>query len=122
MGNFLIFVVIALLSVNAFAQDAEIVWMGGISAEEREQAPSGDTKFVFFVSTGSFLSGLNVEITGANGEPVLETETTGPWMIVNLAPGVYTIRATRGNGDAQSVQFEIDGDGEQEIGIMFPGS
>ena len=77
---------LALISVSAAAQN-DVVWSGCFSAEEREQAPQDGTRLVFFVTNGVYLSDIAVTVTDSAGELVVETTTTGPWLILNLPTG-----------------------------------
>ncbi len=80
---------------------------GGIATGERdalEQRRQED--FNLWVVTaakgsGQFLAGVDVRITGPSGKPVLDTTLDGPWLLVDLEPGQYTVEASH---DGQSVQ------------------
>ncbi len=112
--------VLSLLSYAIVAQDA-VVWHGGISEEERALAPDAGTRLVFFVSAGSFLSDIAVNITNSSGQEVVNVTTNGPWLYLNLPSGTYDVRAQRRNGDVQSLKVDIDENADQEFAFMFPG-
>lgn len=105
------------LSVPAIAQNEVLVWTGGIGVEERASAPKDGTKLVFFVETGNFLSAVHVSVKNANGKEIVNATSNGPWMILNLAPGHYTVRATVGD-EAQGGALDVTGT-NQEFAYMF---
>ena len=103
------------------AQNA-VVWTGGITAEEREAAPKRGTTLEFFVTGGSFLSGVHVIIKErSSGREVVNTTTTGPWLILDLPAGEYSVRAERENGQAQGGYITVAGE-LGKFGFMFPES
>lgn len=120
-SRILMMAVAGLLSTPLLAQNP-VIWTGGISEEERAEAPTTGTRLVFFVSAGNYLSNIAVRITDDNSREVVNTTTAGPWLILDLPAGRYSVQATRGNGDVQGVQIEIVAGTDAEFGIMFPGS
>ena len=112
----------AALAMNLTLAQSAVVWQGGISEDERTLAPESGSRLVFFVSTGSFLSQVGLTISNSGGNEVVNITTEGPWVYINLPDGIYDVRATRRNGDMQSLKIEIDSSLEQEFGFMFPGS
>ena len=109
--------VLLTLSLPAVAQDDPVVWTGGIGIAERESAPKEGTKLVFFAEGGDFLSKVHVVIKDASGKEVVDAVSDGPWMILNLAPGSYSVHASVGD-NAQGGRIEVSG-GSQEFGYMF---
>lgn len=101
------------------AASSNILFNGGITLDEREAAPDNGTKLEFFVTSGKFLSRITVSVRDNSGRELVSTVTEGPWLILDLAPGTYTVQATRGNGDAQGGMIEVTGDGEK-FSFMFP--
>lgn len=104
-----------------YAAQSRVLFNGGITTDEREAAPQNGTKLEFFVTTGSFLSNIAVTVKDSGGNAVVTTTTAGPWLILDLTPGTYTVQATRSNGDAQGGMIEVSGDGEK-YSFMFPDS
>ena len=100
------------------AQNSAVVWSGGVGVDERENAPVEGTKLVFFVRGGDFLSGVTVVIKDASGREVVNAVSNGPWMVLNLPDGVYSVRASLGDKNAQGGRIEIKGK-NQEFGYMF---
>ncbi len=107
-----------LLVSPVFAQNY-VVWSGGIGLEEREQAPDTGTRLEFFVRSGSFLSDITVVIRNAAGNEIVNTVSTGPWLVLNLPNGQYDVRATLEDGRAQGATINV-GDGTSRYGFMFP--
>ncbi len=59
---------------------------------------------------GEFLADVHVSVSDAKGTEVLKTDARGPFMLVKLAPGRYTVRATY-NGKPQSREIRVPGTG-----------
>lgn len=105
------------LSIPGFSQNI-VMWTGGIGIEERESAPTTGTKLVFFSESGDFLSNVLVTIKNEDGAELVKTTTSGPWLILNLQPGQYSIRAEMEGRDAQGGIINVDSD-TGEFGFMF---
>ena len=43
---------------------------------------------------GSYLSDVRIKISDAAGKSVLDTRLDGPWLLVDLKPGSYTVEAS----------------------------
>lgn len=54
------------------------------------------TKFMFIGEGGIYLSSVSINIANADGTPILNTVTDGPVLLINLAPGKYTIQVSSG--------------------------
>ncbi|MDR5853728.1 carboxypeptidase regulatory-like domain-containing protein [Caballeronia sp. LZ062] len=70
---------------------------GGVGLDEsrallREQA-HWPLSLRFTGPTADYLSGVTVRIVGGMGGEVLNTESMGPYMLVKLPPGSYTVYA-----------------------------
>ncbi len=121
MPKYLLILAFSLMASISSAQDY-VIWNGGITIGERESAPNSGTKLVFFVAGGNFLSDIQVAVSDDANVVLVNTSTNGPWLILNLPGGSYTVEAERGNGDIQSIEIAIDENDNSEFGIMFPGS
>lgn len=114
-----IFLLTACLVLPALAAQSPVLWSGGITQAERDSAPEDGTRLEFFVSGGHFLSAINVTITNDEGRQLVNTVTTGPWLLLDLEPGTYRVQAARGNGDTQGGSINVTGDNDR-FGFMFP--
>lgn len=108
-----------LFASPAAAEDFK-VWSGGVGADERASAPGGDLKVILSQSNGKYITDCEVAIYDENGEPVLKTLAEGPWVIVNLPAGNYSVVAMRFNGDIQSTRFSVDEVTPTVVGLIFP--
>ena len=70
---------------------------GGIGSDEtaaiKAAAANYPLTLQFSSSTGAFLASVVVKITDAGGNVVLDTTSEGPYLLVNLEPGRYTVDA-----------------------------
>jgi hypothetical protein len=71
---------------------------GGIGSDEvatinAERRRYGMAILTAATGTGAFLSDVHIRITDEHAAPVLETQMDGPWLLVDLPPGRYTIEA-----------------------------
>ena len=119
----LLLLCVTLLSTVSLAESQEfILWSGGISEEERAEAPEQGIKLVFFVRAGNFLADIKVSVKDQSGQELVNTVSTGPWLILDLPDGNYGIVAERSNGDVQSFVISVHSGGVREFGFVFPGS
>ncbi len=83
---------------------------GGIGIEARQMldrmADDYTLKVVLATDTGHYLSGCDVKITRAEGTKMLSTTTDGPWLLVDLDPGNYEVKA-QCKGDWQSKDVTV---------------
>lgn len=76
----------------------------GVSIEERRQLPQlYPLKLVFATDRGHMLCGADVTVS-ASGKTVFRGRAeNGPWLVIDLPPGVYDIEAVQ-NGKARSAK------------------
>jgi hypothetical protein len=71
---------------------------GGVGLGERtamaDIQKDYDLKAEFAMKNGEYISGVKVSIQNANGTPVLEDVTQGPWFLAKLPAGDYKVAAT----------------------------
>lgn len=91
-------------SVHAQAQPgaaAPAVLSGGVGqesvAELRARQREFNTKFVFSLVEGNFISDVAVKITDGNGRVVLQQVSEGPILLVRLPAGQYEAALTHGS-------------------------
>ena len=61
--------------------------------------------------------GMLVDLKDSAGKELVNAVTDGPWMILDLAPGAYTVTAEV-RGISQSGRIEVSGN-SQKFGYMF---
>ena len=72
---------------------------GGIGLSERDMLAERRADFSLWIATavkkaGSYLSDVRIKISDAAGKSVLDTRLDGPWLLVDLKPGSYTVEAS----------------------------
>jgi hypothetical protein len=74
---------------------------GGIGISERERldrmADDYNLKVILATDKGHYLSRCDVEITRADGTKMLSSTTNGPWLLADLEPGDYLVKARHGS-------------------------
>lgn len=65
-----------------------------------------------------YVADVKVEIADAQGKNVLEVPSAGPYLLVDLQPGSYTVRATY-EGKTQTEQVKVAGPGSVDIRIAW---
>ncbi len=115
----LMIVAAGLISTPLLAQNP-VIWTGGISEQERAEAPSTGTRLVFFVSAGNYLSNIAVRITDSNDREIVNTTTAGPWLILDLPAGRYNVQATRSNGDSRASRLKLSPGQTPSLESCFP--
>ena len=109
--------VVAGLSLGAMAQD---IWTGGVGIEERELAPQRNTRIQFFVEGGPYLADVHYVLYDERGNRLHEGTADGPWLLLNLDAGTYSVQATRSEtGETQSARFFKEGGNRLVLGLEF---
>jgi hypothetical protein len=90
---------VLLLTFNMQARAADVPYIsGGAGEDERRELLAKERdynlKIVAADKSGDYLANVQVVIESAGKERVLDTTMDGPILLVKLAPGTYTIRAT----------------------------
>jgi len=97
---------------------------GGVGFDEREALDAMadqermNLKLVFAEPTGPFVSGVQVTIRNQAGEVVLQTQTTGPWMIARLPGGTYRVEAQL-RGQTREFTVEVPATGRVQQVVAF---
>jgi hypothetical protein len=96
---------------------------GGVGSEEMEAINRERTRYGLAVLTaakgsGAFLSDIHVRITDAHESQVLDTVMDGPWLLVDLPAGRYTITATL-NGQVQKTSLSLGNNGHHQATFYF---
>ena len=66
----------------------------------------------------AYVSDVKVWLGHANGEKILQTRTGGPWLLADLAPGKYQLRAWF-KGEEQRRDFSIGPAGRQRVLLLW---
>lgn len=95
---------------------------GGVGEEERAEMqlvlPDYSLKITTVARSGQYLSGVEVELRGIDGAPVLKIVTDGPWLLARLPPGRYELRLSY-EGIAQTRQVSIPQTGRRELVVRW---
>jgi hypothetical protein len=88
-----------LLTFNMEARAADVPYIsGGVGEDARQELLAKERdynlKIIVADKSGAYLADVQVVIESARKERVLDTTMDGPILLVKLAPGTYTIRAT----------------------------
>ena len=96
---------------------------GGIGSDEtaaiKAAAPSYALTLQFSASTGAFLASVVVKITDAGGNVVLDTTSEGPYLLVNLEPGRYTVDAML-DGISRGTEVTLKAGVPQKRSLIWP--
>lgn len=122
MKHLLLIAIIAAFSATTVWADSYVIFAGGVSKSERDMAPKRGTRLAFFEDPRAFLAAVKVRVTNADGLELVNMEVPGPWLIVDLPSGKYTVVAKRQNGEIQSAVINVDENKFQEFGFKFSKS
>ena len=79
----------------------------GVGKDSRENLPQFSLKLVFSTRTARYLANIETEILPAsNGNPI-RIRSVGPWLLVDLPPGKYTVKARNAKGQEVTKTIEI---------------
>ena len=86
-------------ALPAAAQQGDVTFLsGGVGKDEsdaiKKAAAHWPLSLSFIGGDRNFVADVAVKITDAKGATVLETSAKGPYMMVRLHPGHYTVHAT----------------------------
>ena len=96
----------------------------GVGLEEREAAyPPFSLKVVFTAGGKPYLSGVSVVVQPEKGGMVLtipQDQVEGPWLFVDLAPGVYDITATHGGSNQGLKGVKVEAGKQKVVHLRWP--
>jgi hypothetical protein len=95
---------------------------GGVGLDEsrallREQA-HWPLSLRFTGPTADYLAGVHVRVADARGSEVLSTEAMGPYMLVKLNPGTYTVFA-KYKDQEQKHSVTVAGNGKAKVAFHW---
>ena len=67
-----------------------------------------------------YLADLDVSIADSKGEELAAVRCGGPWLLVNLGPGKYRVRATFEHRLSKTAMFSAPAHGQKRVVIAFP--
>ena len=119
-----------LLGAAAWAQapqDQELNYQGlkyactGVAeSKEDPRWTQYPAKLMFTTGGRAYVSFVQVKIEDAQGKVVLEVECDSPWLVAELKPGSYTVKATAERKYPKSAKLTVGGGKPVELAIRFP--
>ena len=98
---------------------------GGVGLDARAQlaahARDHDLKLVFATNSGEYLADIPVQIADASGKTMVDQVSHGPWMLVELPPGHYTVQAAL-NGSSKTQPVTVNEHGLKTVLFRWPDS
>lgn len=96
---------------------------GGFGVEEREELAQARREFRLRVMTaargsGAYVSGVRLRIADASGRGVFDGEVNGPWLLIDLPPGRYSLRASF-QAETVEQQVTLGASGRREVYFYF---
>ncbi|MFC0400886.1 carboxypeptidase-like regulatory domain-containing protein [Paraburkholderia rhizosphaerae] len=95
---------------------------GGIGHDEAEAMRHDENQWPlsmgFFGPTGDYLADVQVRVADAKGDEVMHADSRGPYMLVKLPAGSYTVYA-RYKTDEQHRAVNVAGNGHQRVSFRF---
>jgi hypothetical protein len=110
---------VALLWVPTLATAGMEPLSSGVSQEDRAPRPDYPLKFVFAMASGAYLADIAVTIKDLDGKEVLRTQSTGPWLYLDLPAGQYVVVAERMTGEKTSALFTVGGEGQRVVRLTW---
>jgi hypothetical protein len=103
--------------------DGRAYMAGGIGLDEREQLAQARHQYSLRVATaargsGAFLADVELRITDEAGRVVFDRRLDGPLLLVDLAPGRYSVEASL-RGERRSARTTIGAQDRREITFYF---
>lgn len=96
---------------------------GGFGLEEREELEQMRRDFRLRVITaargsGAYVAGVRLRLADASGRGVFDREVDGPWLLIDLPPGRYALRASLG-GETFDQQVTLGATGRRDVYFYF---
>ena len=110
---------VALLWVPTLATAGMEPLSSGVSKEDRAPRPDYPLKFVFAMASGAYLADIDLTIKDLDGKEVLRTQSSGPWLYLDLPAGQYVVVAKRMTGEKASALFTVGGEGQRVVRLTW---
>ncbi len=111
-------------ALPAAAQQGDVQFLsGGVGQDEskaiKKAAAHWPLSLEFIGGDKNFVSDVAVTISDAKGTHLLETSAQGPYMLVRIKPGHYTVRASYAGHDV-SRAVDVGAQGHARARFVFP--
>ena len=97
--------------------------VGGVGTDERKAMRSAYSSFKLHIEQaekgGAYSAGMHLRIYDSQNQELLETTMEGPWLLVDLPSGVYTLAAIR-NGREFRKQISLGNEAQQQVVFIWP--
>ena len=104
------------------APGGEAWLMGGVGQEEVAVMQVARPSFSLSVRTasrsGAYVADVRLRITDADERLVFEQELNGPWLLIDLQPGRYTLEGTRGR-EVNRQAVTVPASGGRDLMLYF---
>lgn len=92
------------------------------SAKDDPQFASYPIKLEFSNGGAQFVSNENVKLMNNTGASIAEFDCQGPWVLLQLPKGTYSVTATQPDATRgpKTVKFDTPATGQKRIEIQFP--
>ena len=96
---------------------------GGFGLEEREELAQLRRDFRLRVMTaargsGAYVSGVRLRVADASGRGMFDRAVDGPWLLIDLPPGRYSLRASL-QAETVEQQVTLDAAGRRDVHFYF---
>jgi hypothetical protein len=100
----------------------DAVCTGVGSAKDDPRWAAYPIRLEFSNSGAQYLSGENVKLMDKTGQPLGEFDCTGPWVLLQLVKGTYSVTASipAQNLGPKTVRFDTPATGQKRVVIQFP--
>ncbi len=100
------------------------VCTGVCSPKDDTQVSYYTIKLEFSNGGAQFVSSENVKLMSSTGAQLAEFDCGGPWVLLALPKGNYSVTATvpQGNSGPRSVKFATPATGQKRVEIQFPAA
>lgn len=89
------------------------------SGDHDSSADQGSAKLVFFQRGAPYHPAIDVVVRSEAGQTLIATTARGPWLVVNLPEGWYSVRAQRESGQTRNARFRIESGQRREVSLRF---
>lgn len=96
---------------------------GGIGQGEVDQlkqmADQFSLQLIVASRSGAYLADMQVSITFANGQKILDAPLDAPWLLIDLVPGTYKVFVTHPSGQSQERSVTVVSGKKTDLVVQF---